>query len=493
MNMTLKNANRLFPIFLMLLMAFSFCGCQSSETDQHQAEKSVSDETGKSNQNTVQSEKEQNSAENQKADPTDDAEALSALHVSGTQLQDELNQPVILQGFSTFGINYMPETVNKNMFQFLKDEMDSDIIRLALYPETDNQTGYCNGGNQEELRDLIKNGVKYASETGQYSIIDWHVLTDGNPNDHLEEARDFFEMMSSEFADNSGVLYEICNEPNGDVNWQGVKAYAEAIVPVIRKNAPEAIILIGTPNWDQDEVEVSANPIENESNIMYTVHFYAATHKQEQRDQLKEAHKRGLPMFVSEFGISEASGNGTLDEQSGDAWIELLNEYKISRVAWAISNKNESSAIFKPDTDLNNPFLSNLSDYGKWLYQTYTGKALDSESSESAENKEQPASMDKPQVTTDPALQPDLKEVNSWTSDGSDFIQYSLSLTNDGKNDLSDWKVTLNYDQTVSVNDSWNGNIKVNDSVLTITPASWNKEIKAGSSITDIGFIVKTS
>lgn len=40
---------------------------------------------------------------------------------------------------------------------------------LAMYTEEYN--GYCSGGNQAELRKLINNGVKYATELGMYVII----------------------------------------------------------------------------------------------------------------------------------------------------------------------------------------------------------------------------------------------------------------------------------------------------------------------------------
>ena len=49
-------------------------------------------------------------------------------------------------------------------------------------------------------------------------------------------------------------------------------------------------------------------------NVMYTLHFYAATHKEWLRDKAQAALDKGLPLFVSEFSICDASGNGGLDK-----------------------------------------------------------------------------------------------------------------------------------------------------------------------------------
>lgn len=71
-------------------------------------------------------------------EPETESATLSPLHVDGPQLLDDRNQPVILQGYSTFGINYKPEYVNENTFRFLKEEMGSQVIRLAMYTADSN-------------------------------------------------------------------------------------------------------------------------------------------------------------------------------------------------------------------------------------------------------------------------------------------------------------------------------------------------------------------
>lgn len=406
--------------------------------------------------------------------------SLKALHVSGTRLLDENNQPVILQGYSTFGLNYMPQFVNENTFRFLKEQMGSQIIRLAMY--TQEPGGYCSGGNQQQLKALVDKGVQAAEKTGQYCIIDWHILSDGDPFTHLDQARSFFDEMAGKYASKKHVLYEICNEPNG-VNWQRIKDYAAQIIPVIRAKDPDAVILVGTPTWSQDVDTAADDPIRNQSNIMYTLHFYAATHKDSIRSKLRTAHAKGLPVFVSEFGISSADGNGALDPASGDAWIRLLNEYGISRVGWALSDKNESSAIFLPGADPDHLSLSSLSAEGKWFHQTYTdGKTVPEQPDP---GPDQPANPKPVQVK--------VQKTNSWTEGSDSASQFSLTVVNPNQEAVENWQVQIRFSQTFSVENSWNCQYEIHGSSLTVKPVDWNAEIPAGGSQENIGLILKST
>lgn len=81
-----------------------------------------------------------------------------------------------------------------------------------------------------------------------YVIIDWHILSDGDPNCYKDEAKAFFSEMAEKYKDRVNVLYEICNEPNG-VDWQTVKEYAEEIIPVIRGKDEDAVVLVGNHDW----------------------------------------------------------------------------------------------------------------------------------------------------------------------------------------------------------------------------------------------------
>lgn len=295
-----------------------------------------------------------------------------ALAVDGTRLTDTAGNPVQLKGISTHGLAWFPDYVNRECFQQLKD-WGANVVRLAMY--TAEYGGYCTGGDREYLKGLVKDGVSYATDCDMYVIIDWHILSDGNPNTYVEDAKAFFEEMSKEYADYTNVIYEICNEPNGGTSWQQVKDYAVQIIEVIRANDADGVILVGTPNWCQYVDQAAADPIQGYENIMYTLHFYAATHTDSLRNTMVEAIDAGLPVFVSEFGICDASGNGGIDEYQANQWVKTMDECGVSYVVWNLSNKSETSAIIRSDCDKKSGFgQEDLSNSGKWVHEVLANK-----------------------------------------------------------------------------------------------------------------------
>lgn len=192
----------------------------------------------------------------------------------------------------------------------------------------------------------VRDGVSFATEADLYAIVDWHVLSDANPLAHADEAAGFFGRISADLSGNNNVIYEICNEPNNGTTWEDAKAYAQRIIPIIRANDPDAVIIAGTLTWCQDVDQAVAAPLDA-GNVMYALHFYAATHQADLRDRMAAAVRAGLPVFVSEFGICDASGNGTIGRTSADAWVAAMNELGISYACWNLSNKDEASRCSK--------------------------------------------------------------------------------------------------------------------------------------------------
>ena len=248
--------------------------------------------------------------------------------------------------------------------------MGVNLIRLAMY--TSEYNGYCNGADKESLKSIIDNGVKYATELGMYVIIDWHILSDYDPNINKQEAIKFFAEMANKYKNHTNVLYEICNEPNGGVNWSSIKSYAEDVLKTIRKYDGNSVIIVGTPTWSQDVDIVADNPITEYSNVMYSFHFYAGTHKQYYRDKVKKALNKNLPVFISEFSICDSSGNGDIDYDEASKWALFIKENNLSSVMWNLSNKDETSSILNSNCNKVNRWVdSDLSNTGKWLKSFY--------------------------------------------------------------------------------------------------------------------------
>ena len=239
--------------------------------------------------------------------------------------------------------------------------MGVNVIRLAFYSDP-------NAGYSKSLYPTVEKGVRYATELGMYVIIDWHILSDGNPKTYQKQALSFFNYFAKKYKKQKNVLYEICNEPNGDVTWErDIRPYANKVIKKIRKHDKKNIIIVGTPTWSQD-VDLAAQKPLKQKNIAYALHFYAATHTGWLRDKLSAARGMGLPILVTEFSVCDASGSGAIDGASGTAWMKLLKKYKIGYVAWNVSNKNETSALIRPDCRKTKGIRKgDLSASGKWI------------------------------------------------------------------------------------------------------------------------------
>ncbi len=301
-----------------------------------------------------------------------------ALRVEGTQLVDKNGDPYQLKGVSTHGLAWFPAYVNKDAFQTIRDDWGGNVIRLAMY--TDESGGYCSGGDKEQLKSLVDDGVTYATELGMYVIIDWHILHDTDPTINQGEAEKFFAEMSAKYADYDNVIYEICNEPNGGTTWSGsVRPYAETIIPIIHANDKDAVIIVGTPTWSQDvdvvADDLASNPLKDSKNVMFAVHFYAATHTDNIRNKVTYALDKGLPIFVSEFSLCDASGNGANDYNQSDIWFDLINSNNLSYCSWSLSNKAETSALISSGCSKTSGWTEDdLSETGKWIRNQIRGE-----------------------------------------------------------------------------------------------------------------------
>lgn len=258
------------------------------------------------------------------------------LKVLGTQLVDQNNEPIMLRGMSYGWHSLWPRFYNKESVKWLKNDFKCNVVRAAMGIEL-GDSSYIK--QPEFSKKKIKAIIDGAIKNDIYVIVDWH-----SHNINLKEAKLFFDEISKEYAGIPNVIYEIFNEPD-DETWEEVKAYSEEIIKVIRKNDKKNIILVGCPRWDQDIHLPAANPIKEFDNLMYTVHFYAATHEKWLRDRTDEAIKSGLAIFVSESAGMEATGDGPLNVKAWKEYIDWMEERKISWITWSVSDKDETCSI----------------------------------------------------------------------------------------------------------------------------------------------------
>lgn len=271
-------------------------------------------------------------------------EEYGRLSVKGTQLVDQYGNSLMLRGTSSHGITWYPEYTNYSALKTLK-EYGANTFRIAMYVEQND--GYL---EEPELnKKLLFSAIENSLAADLYTIVDWHVLRDENPNRNIEEAMNVLEEVAQRYGDNPGIIYEICNEPNGDTTYADIVHYAEQVIPIIRKHAPNSLILVGTPNFCTSLSEAIEDPIEYQ-NIMYTYHYYAGISDcRFAMEEIERGLENGLPIFVSEWGL-DSHDIAEQHWKETSAFLDYLEKEKIGWINWSLSNKNEGYSMIKPDS-----------------------------------------------------------------------------------------------------------------------------------------------
>ena len=267
------------------------------------------------------------------------------LHVENT-LKDEQGETVVLRGLSISWHTWWPRFYNAGTVRTLSKDFGCTVIRAAMGIEP--QNSYLK--EPEQAIKCVEAVVDAAIREGIYVIIDWH-----SHHIHEREAISFFRKMAKKYGHFPNIIYEIFNEPLNH-SWKTVKNYSIKLIEAIREIDADNLILVGSPHWDQDVHIAADNPIQGFKNIMYTLHYYAATHGRELRDKADYALSKEIPLFISESGGMEASGNGPLDKVEWKKWIDWSEKNKISWLTWSVSDKDETCSILKKDVSSTGPW-----------------------------------------------------------------------------------------------------------------------------------------
>lgn len=287
------------------------------------------------------------------------------LKVQSGQLSDSEGNAIMLRGVSFGWHNWWPRFYNDSAVKWLKEDWNVNVVRAAMGIDPDG--AYLD--RPDFAVEKMKAVIDAAIEEDIYVIIDWH-----SHELYLEEAKEFFSEMAKTYGQHPNVIYELYNEPIDDT-WAEVKAYCEEIITEIRKHDPDNVILVGSPTWSQDVHLVAENPILNQENIMYVLHFYAGTHKEFLRNRAEAALNRGLPIFVSECAGMEASGDGAIDQASWNIWLTWMESKKVSWIAWSVADKDETCSMLLPSAlATGNWTESQIKPWGQQIRETLRSK-----------------------------------------------------------------------------------------------------------------------
>ena len=289
------------------------------------------------------------------------------LSVKNGKLVNAAGQDFQLRGMSSLGLN-TPDTapwVNINSLRWLRDDWNSNVIRAAMYTE-ENDYGYIvNPGVANKVWEVVDAAIAL----DMYVLVDWHILADNDPNKYVEQAKTFFAEVARRYGNKPNIIYEIANEPNGaNVQWNNaIKPYAEKVIPVIRAIDPDGIVIVGTANWSQYVDDAADNPL-SYSNVMYALHFYSCTHKEELRARARKAIEKGAALFSTEWGTSAADGNGGNCVEEAGTWLDFFDQNNISWANWSLTVRNESSAALKSSASQTGNWTDgDLTTSGKWV------------------------------------------------------------------------------------------------------------------------------
>ncbi len=358
------------------------------------------------------------------------------LKLVGNQLSDKDGNPVQLKGWSTYSLNFVGGCIGGGQWKLMK-EYGANIVRLAM-PIDDSKEGGSYLAKPDYFKHLIKQSIEETKKLDMYCIVDWHITPDsllsGDPNDYVNESKDFFGEISKYCADNGydHVLYEICNEPT--CGWVNVKSYAKDVIPVITANQPDAIVIVGTDQWSQRIMEPAFNPIDStyKKNVMYSFHYDACSHYSLLGD-FRNAQKK-IPVFVSEWSAVKFNGEGPFCASNSDELLYSCDNIDVAPqvVSWCLWNwgkKDEASSFFTDNCSVNN--LSKYTDESGRIYSNYVIEVMTGGPSPCCQSPNGPWST----LNTIPSTESSLWHWDYYNKGGEGYAYHDLNSTAYEKDD----------------------------------------------------------
>jgi len=286
-----------------------------------------------------------------------------ALWVDGNQLVNKAGIPPQLRGISlSWSLWGGKKYYNPDVIDWLTTDFKISLLRASMGVQPGG--GYLE--NRDEQMKLMTTVIDQAISNGIYVLIDWH---DHNADQHLEESKAFFANMAQKYAGIPNVIYEIFNEP-AKQSWEVVKTYSIEVIKTIRKYDSKNVIVIGSPRWDQDVDIAAADPIKGFDNLVYSFHFYASdpNHQEKLRSKAELAMKRGIALFVTEWGVGESNGNGVFDHEKTKLWMDWMEKNRLSWANWNLTDKKETTAILMPGASVSGGWsIDHLTEAGKYI------------------------------------------------------------------------------------------------------------------------------
>jgi endoglucanase len=227
------------------------------------------------------------------------------------------------------------------------DDFYTRIVRVTVFPDI------WLADPEVYFNEHLQPAVEYATSLGLYVIIDWHEIADVETVAQRTAA--FWKLMAPRYASYTNVLYEIFNEPmnNSDPSWQRFKQYAQPWVDQIRQSAPNNVVLLGGPYWDQQIAGAATDAFVGD-NLAYVGHIYpmAASGLLTDTSPIAQA-AAARPVIITEWGFRDNGDpvTGATQTSFGQPLKAFIEARGLSWTAWC-ADSVWAPTMFDPSWNL---------------------------------------------------------------------------------------------------------------------------------------------
>jgi len=229
--------------------------------------------------------------------------------VEGNRLEAPDGTQVTLRGVSLCSIDWHEPLQLFNAVADKERGWNINVVRLPVQPSEWERLGPDN-----YIHERLDPAVAQCRRKGLYCVVDWHEIADWDNEDTGRKLEQFWTKVAPRYANEPYILYEIFNEPiapheRDRETWLAFREKAQSWVDKIRKDAPDTVLLVGSPHWSQMPSFAADDPVRG-GNLVYVAHIYGGWPVETWNDLFGDAAAK-IPLFVSEWGWSSLIRNRT--------------------------------------------------------------------------------------------------------------------------------------------------------------------------------------
>lgn len=281
---------------------------------------------------------------------------LPKLQVVGNHLETVEGKPVSLRGVSLCEPAW--QNFRKDIAEASSPKgWNSNVIRIPVHGKEWERLGA-----KKYLHAYLDPAVETCKKNKVYCIIDWHEISNWQDETKIARLKRFWSSVAWRYADEPNILYEVFNEPTGPgamtrENWLLWREQAQQWVNQIRADAPDTIILVGSPHWSQMPHFAVQDPFEGK-NLAYVMHLYPGW-SADTWDKFIGNPSKTIPIFISEWGwSSREKEKDTAFYGTQEKFGEPLRSYLDARphISWTAWSYHEACgpAMLGGDKDMGN-------------------------------------------------------------------------------------------------------------------------------------------